>query len=129
MVEEMKEYILEHSRDEKSVLKMAEKVIKDYNLSENKQRLIVAILNYCGVNISEEDDILRNARIDCCIGSLEDVCFYVMDKNGIYLNDELKETMKLAFDFETYLNSTFCSKFIQFELEEDVFGVVALSDL
>ena len=125
----MKEYILEHSRDEKSVLKMAEKVIKDYNLSENKQRLIVAILNYCGVNISEEDDILRNARIDCCIGSLEDVCFYVMDKNGIYLNDELKETMKLAFDFETYLNSTFCSKFIQFELEEDVFGVVALSDL
>ena len=129
MVEEMKEYILEHSRDEKSVLKMAEKVIKDYNLSENKQRLIVAILNYCGVNISEEDDILHNARIDCCIGSLEDVCFYVMDKNGIYLNDELKETMKLAFDFETYLNSTFCSKFIQFELEEDVFGVVALSDL
>ena len=125
----MKEYILEHSRDEKSVLKMAEKVIKDYNLSENKQRLIVAILNYCGVNISEEDDILRNARIDCCIGSLEDVCFYVMDKNGIYLNDELKETMKLAFDFETYLDSTFCSKFIQFELEEDVFGVVALSDL
>lgn len=129
MVEEMKEYILEHSRDEKSVLRMVEKVIKDYNLSENKQRLIVAILDYCGVSISEEDDILRNARIDCCIGSLEDVCFYVMDKNGIYLNDELKETMKLAFDFETYLNSTFCSKFIQFELEEDVFGVVALSDL
>ena len=129
MVEEMKEYILEHSRDEKSVLRMVEKVIKDYNLSENKQRLIVAILDYCGVSISEEDDILRNARIDCCIGSLEDICFYIMDKNGIYLNDELKETMKLAFDFETYLNSTFCSKFIQFELEEDVFGVVALSDL
>lgn len=129
MVEEMKEYILKYSRDEKSILKMAEKVIKDYNLSENKQRLIVAILDYCGVNISEEDDILRNARIDCCIGSLEDACFYVMDKNGIYLNDELKETMKFAFDFESYLNSTFCSKFIQFELEEDVFGVVALSDL
>ena len=129
MVEEMKEYILEHSRDEKSVLKMAEKVIKDYNLSENKQRLIVAILDYYGVNISEEDDILRNARIDCCIGSLEDICFYVMDKNGIHVNDELKETMKFAFDFEAYINSTFCSKFIQFELEEDVFGVVALSDL
>ena len=55
MVEEMKEYILKHSRDEKPVLKMAEEVIKDYNLSENKQRLIVAILNYCGVNISEEE--------------------------------------------------------------------------
>ena len=27
------------------------------------------------------------------------------------------------FDFEAYVNSTFCSKFIQFELEEDVFGV------
>lgn len=129
MVEEMKEYILKYSSDEKSVLKMAEKVIKDYNLSENKQRLIVAILDYCGVSISEEDDILRNARIDCCIGSLKDVCFYVMDKNGIHVNNELKETMKLAFDFETYLDSTFCSKFIQFELEENIFGVVALSDL
>lgn len=129
MVEEMKEYILEYSRNEESVLKMAEKVIKDYNLSENKQRLIVAILDYVGVSISEEDDILRNARIDCCIGSLEDICFYVMDKNGIYLNDELKEIMKFAFDFEVYVDSTFCSKFIQFELEEDVFGVVALSDL
>lgn len=129
MVEEMKKYILKYSRDEKSVLKMAEKVIKDYNFSENKQRLIVAILDYCGVSISEEDDILRNARIDSCIGGIEDVCFYVMDKNGIYLNDELKETMKFAFDFEAYVNSTFCSKFIQFELEEDVFGIVALSDL
>jgi hypothetical protein len=37
--------------------------------------------------------------------------------------------MKFVFDFEAYINSTFCSEFIQFELEEDIFGVVALSDL
>lgn len=64
MVEEMKEYILKYSSDEKSVLKMAEKVIKDYNLSENKQRLIVAILDYCGVSISEEELAKTNAEVE-----------------------------------------------------------------
>ena len=40
MVEEMKEYILEHSRDEKSVLKMAEKVILSKQFSIFSQNLI-----------------------------------------------------------------------------------------
>ena len=51
-------------------------LIKD-NLSENKQRLIVDILDYCGVSISEENDIIRNANIDCCIGTAKDCSFYV----------------------------------------------------
>lgn len=131
MVEEMKEYILKYSRDEKSVLKMAEKVIKDYNLSENKQRLIVAILDYVGISISEENDIIRNASIDCCIGTAKDCSFYVMERKGLVVDDKLKDLFSfgIGIDYNEFLNSSYCSNFIHFELEEDVFGVVALSDL
>ena len=38
------------------------------------------------------------------------------------------EINRMIEDFQSK-DSTFCSEFIQFELEENVFGVVALSDL
>ena len=129
MVEEMKDYIIRYSLDEENVLKMAEDVVRTYKLSENKQKLIVRILDYCGVGISEEDDILRNARIDCCIGSIEDISYYLMKYNGIYLNDNLKEMLEFGFDFEKFINSTYSNGFVIFELNEDIFGIVAESDL
>ena len=131
MVEEMKDYIIKYSRDEENILKMAEDVVRTYNLSENKQRLIVDILDYCGVGISEENDIIRNASIDCCIGTAKDCSFYVMNCKGVMVDDKLKDLFAygIGVDYNEFLDSFYCSDFIYFELEEDVFGIVAISDL
>ena len=131
MIEEMKDYIIRYSLDEENVLKMAEDVVRTYNLSENKQRLIVDILDYCGVSISEENDIIRNANIDSCIGTAEDCSFDVMERKGLVVNDKLKDLFScgIDIDYDEFLDSSYCSDFIQFELDEDVFGIVAISDL
>lgn len=129
MVKEMKDYIIKYSRDEDEVLKMAENVVRIYNLSENKQKLIVHMLYYCGVSISEKDDILRNAITDSCIGSIEDICFYIMVCIGIVMNDKLKDVLHYNFDFNKFLNSTECEGFVIFDLGNKVFGVVAKKDL
>lgn len=131
MIEEMKDYIIKYSRDEENILKMAEDVVRTYNLSENKQRLIVDILDYCGVSISEENDIIRNASIDCCIGTAKDCSFYVMERKGLVVDDKLKDLFScgIGIDYDEFLNTVYCSDFIHFELDEDVFGIVAISDL
>ena len=131
MVEEMKDYIIRYSRDEENILEMAEDVVRRYDLSENEQRLIVDILDYCGVGISEEKDIIRNANIPYCIGTAKDCSFYVMECKGLVVDDKLKDLFSsgIGVDYDEFLNTVYCSDFIHFELDKDVFGIVAISDL